>query len=211
MTDSIDPLPQHRARKPKPTIADIVNDCVRTRQRPRAIRAIIRKLYPKAQWDDVKAAVTAEMERQAVDLGMTDENATSFPLPKPTMHMIRYATTTQAVEAGVPAKAIHGLIIAAAGKVYPEMSRDQLELELAEDIEQEEFWNYLDAARALDPDWYENEDHSFGPRPGALYDTPEKLVAAYRSWIGEEIPKNVHDAIRAYRAWRDGSSGSVVG
>ena len=65
MTDTIDAFPQHRAgkRKGKPTIADIVNDCVRTGQRPRAIRAIIRKLYPGASWDDVKAAVTAEIER----------------------------------------------------------------------------------------------------------------------------------------------------
>src|SRR3954470_4878252 len=69
MTDTIDAFPQHRAGKRKPTIADIVNDCVRTGQRPRAIRAIIRKLYPEAQWDDVKAAVTAEIERQAADIG----------------------------------------------------------------------------------------------------------------------------------------------
>ena len=63
MTNHIAPFPQHRAgkRKGKPTIADIVNDCVRTGQRPRAIRAIIRKLYRGAPWDDVKAAVTAEI------------------------------------------------------------------------------------------------------------------------------------------------------
>ena len=69
MTDNIDAFPQHRAGRRKPTIADIVNDCVRTGQRPRAIRAIIRKLYPGMPRDDVKAAVTAEIDRQAAEIG----------------------------------------------------------------------------------------------------------------------------------------------
>jgi hypothetical protein len=48
MTEHIDAFPQHRAgkRKGKPTIAEIVNDGIRTGQSPRAMRAVILKFYP---------------------------------------------------------------------------------------------------------------------------------------------------------------------
>jgi hypothetical protein len=142
---------------------------------------------------------------------MTAENAASFPPRRPTIRMIRYDTIAKAEEAGVPDKAIPSLIIAEARKVYPEMPEEQIVMELAEDLDQEEFWDDFDAAVALDPDWYVTENRSSRCRDGAFYDTPEKLVAAYRAWRGDEPPGKVEDAIRAYRAWRDGGTGSPVG
>jgi hypothetical protein len=44
------------------------------------------------------------------------------------------------------------------------------------------FWEDFHAAMALDPDWEEIDGRSYCWDPDALYDTPEKLVAAYRAW-----------------------------
>jgi hypothetical protein len=49
----------------------------------------------------------------------------------------------------------------------------------------ENFWEDFRAAVALDPDWDWCPDDSFCCAPDVLYDTPEKLVAAYRAWIGK--------------------------
>jgi hypothetical protein len=49
----------------------------------------------------------------------------------------------------------------------------------------ENFWEDFRAAVALDPDWDWYPGDSFCCAPDALYDTKEKLVAAYRAWIGK--------------------------
>ena len=172
MTDSIDPLPQHRARKPKPTIADIVNDCVRTRQRPRAIRAIIRKLYPKAQWDDVKAAVTAEIERRAADIGRQERELNSmkalFSVVKPLMCEPgnKGLTTIQALKIGADRGD-------ARAKDY---------LAYFESDEMKAWDRDFEAAVALDPYWEMSADGRGATiKPGARYKTAEELVAAYRA------------------------------
>jgi hypothetical protein len=78
---------------------------------------------------------------------------------------------------------------------YPDMTPEQIDAAIrAEfrtwDAQSDEpgFWDDVDAARALDPDWHDNPDRSFGPSPGALYDTPQKLVSAYRAWQDATLP-----------------------
>jgi hypothetical protein len=78
---------------------------------------------------------------------------------------------------------------------YPDMTPEQIDAAIraefrAWDAQSDEpgFWDDVDAARALDPDWHDNPDRSFGPSPGALYDTPQKLVAAYRAWQDATLP-----------------------
>ena len=78
---------------------------------------------------------------------------------------------------------------------YPNMTPEQLDPAIRAEIRawdaqtsESSFWDDVDAARALDPDWYENPNRSFGPRPGALHDTPQKLVAAYRAWTDATLP-----------------------
>jgi hypothetical protein len=50
-----------------------------------------------------------------------------------------------------------------------------------ESDETEAFWRDFEAAVALDPYWDMREDGSATWKEGAIYDTPEKLVAAYRA------------------------------
>jgi hypothetical protein len=126
MTDSIDPFPQHRAGKPKPTIVDIVMD----RAKP-----------------------------------------------------------------GMPAAAMMDAIVPTVRAHYPDMTPEQIDAAIRAEVVAwdtqlggSEFWDDFDDAVALDPDWYETENHSTCCRPGALHDTPQKLVAAYRAWHDKDLP-----------------------
>jgi hypothetical protein len=86
-------------------------------------------------------------------------------------------------------------IVPAVREHYPDMTPEQLEQAILAEVRAWDaqtgapgFWDDVDAARALDPDWHENPNRSFGPSPGALYDTPQKLVAAYRAWQDATLP-----------------------
>ena len=46
--------------------------------------------------------------------------------------------------------------------------------------EQREFWRLFDAAVEIDPFWSRTGDGRYRCKKGAVHDTPEKLVAAYR-------------------------------
>jgi hypothetical protein len=173
MTDNIDTFPQHRAgkRKGKPTIADIVNDCVRTGQRPRAIRAIIRKLYPGTPWDDIKAAVTAEIERQAADIGRQKRELDTMKA----LHSVLLPIWKEPGNEGM--YLIDALRIAASrgdarAKAYLAHFDSDEAIAWERDFE---------AAVALDPYWEMREDGSATWTEGATYDTPDKLVATYRA------------------------------
>jgi hypothetical protein len=72
---------------------------------------------------------------------------------------------------------------------YPDMSSEQIVAAIRTEVDtwaahvaELEFWDIFDDAVGLDPDWYVSEDRCTCCRAGALYDTPEKLVAAYRAW-----------------------------
>ena len=78
---------------------------------------------------------------------------------------------------------------------YPDMLPEQLEAAVRaeaiawnEQLDGDQFWADFEVAAALDPDWYETGNHSTGCRDGALYDTPQKLVAAYRAWHDATLP-----------------------
>jgi hypothetical protein len=95
------------------------------------------------------------------------------------------------------------VIIPKARAHYPDMLPEQLEAAvLAEAIawnaqlDGDEFWADFEVAAALDPDWYETGNHSTGCRDGALHATPQKLVAAWRSWNDATLPlEELVDAI----------------
>ena len=86
---------------------------------------------------------------------------------------------------------------------YPDMLPEQLEAAVRaeaiawnEQLDGEEFWADFETAAALDPDWYETSNHSIGCKPGALHDTPQTLVAAYRAWTDATLPvEALHDAV----------------
>src|SRR4051794_18645117 len=78
---------------------------------------------------------------------------------------------------------------------YPDMPPEQLEAAVLAEVrawdaqtDGDQFWADFDDAVALDPDWYETGNHSTSCRDGALYDTPQKLVAAYRVWQDATLP-----------------------
>jgi hypothetical protein len=77
---------------------------------------------------------------------------------------------------------------------YPDMTPEQraaaIRAELVAwfaQLDEPGFFKDLEAAAALDPDWHDN-GRSIGPNPGALHDTPQKLVAAYRAWNDATLP-----------------------
>jgi hypothetical protein len=77
---------------------------------------------------------------------------------------------------------------------YPDMPPEQLKAAVRAEaiawnaqLDAPGFFKDLKAAAALDPDWYDN-GRSIGPNPGALHDTPQKLVAAYRAWQDATLP-----------------------
>jgi hypothetical protein len=87
------------------------------------------------------------------------------------------------------------VIVPKARAHYPDMLPEQLEAAVRAEaiawnaqLDGEEFWADFEVAAALDPDWYETGNHSTGRRDGALHDTPQKLVAAYRAWQDATLP-----------------------
>src|SRR4051794_15491899 len=114
-----------------------------------------------------------------------------FPPPKPTIaDIVMDLAKVDMTEADMSAT-----IVPTVRAHYPDMTPEQLDAAIRAEIRawdaqlgESSFWDDVDAARALDPEWHENENRSFGPNPGALYDTPQKLVAAYRRWRDATLP-----------------------
>jgi hypothetical protein len=119
---------------------------------------------------------------------MPDE---TMPPPKPTIaDIVMDLAKLNMTEAYMSAT-----IVPAVREHYPNMTPEQIDTAIRAEFRAwdaqlggKEFWADFDAAMALDPDWHENPDRSFGPNPGAFYDTPQKLVAAYRAWTDATLP-----------------------
>src|SRR4051794_35818508 len=103
------------------------------------------------------------------------------PAPKPTiaelvMDLAKLNMSTEDLMAAIePAVSAH----------YPDMTPEQrvaaIRAELVAwfaQLDERGFFKDLEAAAALDPDWHGNR-RGIGPNPGALHDTPQKLVAEY--------------------------------
>jgi hypothetical protein len=85
-------------------------------------------------------------------------------------------------------------LVPAVREHYPDMTCAQLDAAIRAEVAawdrqmgQCSFLKDLEAAAALDPDWYD-DGRSIGPKPGALHDTPQKLVAEYRRWRDKGMP-----------------------
>jgi hypothetical protein len=143
----------------KPTIADIVNDGIKTGQTPNAIFATIGTLYPKKKMGEIMAAFEAEIDRQKTEYA------------KSTIELERF-------------KEIFALIESIRAELGDEdMASDQA-LWIAAERGNEQatlFWYDLATAVALDPDWGVGEDGVAIHTEDATYNSPEKLVAAYRA------------------------------
>jgi hypothetical protein len=117
--------------------------------------------------------------------------------PKPTIaEIVMDLAKTPVMEADLSAT-----LVPAVREHYPDMTCAQLDAAIRTEVTawdrqmgQCSFWDDLHAARALDPDWYD-DGRRFGPNPGALHDTPQKLVAAYRAWTDATLP--VADLVEA--------------
>jgi hypothetical protein len=124
-----------------------------------------------------------------------------MPPPKPTIAEI----VMDLAKLGMTEEYMSATIVPVVREHYPHMTPEQIDTAIRAEYRAwdaqlggEEFWADFDAAMALDPDWYETENRSFGPRPGALYDTPQKLVAAYRTWTDAILPPDdLVDALTA--------------
>jgi hypothetical protein len=172
MTGSIDVFPQHQAGKHKPTVAEIVTDGLKTGQSEDAIIALLGRFYPEMPLADLMAVITGEIER------LTPEAV------KNQIELDRF-------------KEIFALIESIRAELGDEdMASDQA-LWIAAERGNEQaiaFWYSLEAAVALDPDWSVSEEGHAVCREGATYDSPEKLVAAYRAgWIDD--PRPVEDVV----------------
>jgi hypothetical protein len=114
-----------------------------------------------------------------------------LPLSARTLAIRKIVRTVGAegAAADLPEPAVLASTFATIRAHYPDMTPEQIVAAIRAEVDawgaqldEEDFWEDFDAAVALDPDWYETENHSTRCRPGAPYDTPEKLVAAYRAW-----------------------------
>jgi hypothetical protein len=125
------------------------------------------------------------------------ENISAFPPPKPTIADI----VMECSKFIITKDYMSDVIVPTVRTHYPDMLPEQLEAAVRaeaiawnEQLDGEEFWADFETAAALDPDWYETGNHSIGCKPGALHDTPQKLVAAYRAWQDATLP--VEDLIK---------------
>jgi hypothetical protein len=157
--DNIDVFPQHRAGKRKPTIADIVNDGVKTGQMPEAILATIGTLYPKKTMGEIMAAFEAEIERQKTEAA---QKLTELDRFKEIFALIESIRAELGDEDMAPDQALW---------IAAERGNEQAVA----------FWHDLAIAVELDPDWSVSEEGHAVCRKGGTYDSPEKLVAAYRA------------------------------
>jgi hypothetical protein len=172
MTNHIAPFPQHRAgkRKGKPTIADIVNDGIKTGQTPMAIFHTIGALYPKTTMGEMKAAFEAEIKRVTtrIERNQTDPLIALGPILTPIwnepgnedLEFIQVARIAAERGSELAARAVAHL----------------------ESDEAKAWWRDFKAAVALDPYWEMSADgRSATIKPGARYKIAEELVAAYRA------------------------------
>jgi hypothetical protein len=113
-----------------------------------------------------------------------------LPQSKPTIaEIVMDLAKTPVTEADMSAT-----IVPAVRAHYPDMLPEHLDAAIRAEIGawdaqmgEPGFFKDLDAAAALDPDWYDTR-RGIGPNPGALHDTPQKLVAAYRAWQDATLP-----------------------
>jgi hypothetical protein len=140
----------------KPTIVEIMDDGMKTGQPLVAVYEKIAKFYPEKSLTEIIAAVSSELDRKEME-----------------------AAKLPAVP-GIPRRRsppANAALTAASGLIPQSRA--------AKRAAKRRFWEDFRAAVALDPDWYWYPDDSFCCAPDALYDTKEKLVAAYRAWIGK--------------------------
>jgi hypothetical protein len=174
MTNHIAPFPQHRAgkRKGKPTIADIVNDGIKTGQSPMAILATIGTLYPKKTMGEINAAFKAEIERQAADIGRQKRE-------------LNYMEALMAAVKPIAREPGNGdLNILQLARIAASRGSEVAKAHVAHlDSPEAHAWERdFEAAVALDPYWEMSADGRGATRkPGARHKTAEDLVAAYRA------------------------------
>jgi hypothetical protein len=170
--DNIDIFPQHRPGRRKPTIADIINDCVKTGQSPKAIYATVRALYPEVTRATFRAALTAEVSRLTAKLNKDRRETDTLEL------LLK--------EVFEPIQAEFGdetLTLGQAAWIAADRGNELAKAFLAHrgSDEMEAFQRDFEAAVALDPYWEMREDGVVVRRPGAAHKSAEDLVAAYRA------------------------------
>jgi hypothetical protein len=167
MPDNTDAFPQHRAGKPKPTVAEIVMDAVSTKMPPMAMFQKIAELHPNVTQGEITAALAAakaEAEKRQRELGGMKALMT---VVKPIMREFsnRKLTTGQAL------------------KIAADRGDERAKAYLAyfESDEVKAWERDFKAAAELDPYWTLNADGSATRKDGARHATAEELVDAYRA------------------------------
>jgi response regulator RpfG family c-di-GMP phosphodiesterase len=169
MPDNTDAFPQHRAGKPKPTVAEIVIDAVSTKMPPMAMLQKITELHPNVTQGEITAAIAAakaETEKRQRELGGMKALMT---VVKPIMREFgsdKELTTGQAL------------------KIAADRGDERAKAYLAhfESAEAKAWERDFKAAVELDPYWEMSADGRGATRKeGARHKTAEDLVAAYRA------------------------------
>jgi hypothetical protein len=153
---------------PKPTIVEIVNDCIKTGQTPEALVATIKAVHPDKSLADVEAAFRSEIDRQK----------TEYTKSRTDLERFKDQTELECFEE----------ILAVVEPICAEPGNEDIDIGQALWIAAERgdeqataFWHDLAIAVGIDPDWIVSEEDHAVCREGATYDSPEKLVAAYRA------------------------------
>jgi hypothetical protein len=151
MPDDITRFPPRRTRR-KPTIVEIVNDCLKTGQTTEALAATIKAVHPDKSLADVEAAFRSEAVKDQTELECLEE-------------ILAVVEPICAEPGNEDIAVVQALWIAA------ERGNEQA---IA-------FWHDLAIAVDIDPDWSVSEEGHAVCREGATHDSAEELVAAYRA------------------------------
>lgn len=167
MNAEIKSFPQDEAtqRRGKLTMTQVIEGA----RTPEEMLSLLAAAFPKATMGEVQQAIRSQIE------GLTEEVAKN----RGELGAMQRVETVADRDADRNDKTTLGQSLE---RLARQGDRDAAAI-LAEidSPDQKEFWRIFDAAVEVDPFWHKTDDGRYRCKKGAVHDTPEKLVAAYRA------------------------------
>ncbi|MCH8998777.1 MAG: hypothetical protein IID48_11055 [Proteobacteria bacterium] len=167
MTAEVKTFPQNEAirRRGKLTMIEVIEGA----RTPEEMMSLLAAAFPKATMGEVRQVIADQIH------SLTEEVAKN----RGELGALERVKTVVARDADRDDKTTLGQSLE---RLARQGDRDAAAI-LAEinGPDQKEFWRLFDAAVEVDPFWHKTDDGRYRCKKGALHDTPEKLVAAYRT------------------------------
>ncbi len=152
-------------RRGQPTMAQVIDGA----RSPEEMMSLLAAAFPKATMGEVQQAIMAQIQKITEEVSKNQGDLAAMEHVK--------AVVARDVEGGDKTKLGESL-----ERLAIQGDRDAAAI-LAEidNPDQKEFWRLFDEAVEIDPFWSKTEGGGHQCKKGAVHDTPEKLVAAYRA------------------------------